>query len=79
MFYYILTDYTILFLACSVNGNIIKVRKEMCRERIDSRSPVSVLLPTLKDEGLCSYMMLRFLLEKQNNFLDKFCQARGQR
>ncbi|CAC5391523.1 RNF213 [Mytilus coruscus] len=65
---------------CTVNGNVIHVNKELCRRCIDSRSPVSVLLPTLRDDGLCSYMMLRFLLERQNNFLQKFCQVeKGQR
>ncbi|XP_052083737.1 E3 ubiquitin-protein ligase rnf213-alpha-like [Mytilus californianus] len=64
---------------CTVNENIIHVSTELCRRCIDLRSPVSVLLPTLRDDGLCSYLMLRFLLEKQNNFLQKFCQEKGQR
>ena len=32
---------------------------------------ISVLLPAIKDEGLCSYALLDFLMRKQNYFLDK--------
>ncbi|XP_052086034.1 E3 ubiquitin-protein ligase RNF213-like [Mytilus californianus] len=60
---------------CSVNGSFVSVNKEHLRRQIDSRTPVSFLLPTLRDDGgLCAYMLLRFLLERQNSFLGKYCQ-----
>ncbi|CAC5407686.1 RNF213 [Mytilus coruscus] len=59
---------------CSVSGSYLKVKKEHLRKSIDGRTPVSFMLPTLRnDDGLCAYMLLRFLLEKQNSFLEKYC------
>ncbi|CAG2255753.1 RNF213 [Mytilus edulis] len=61
--------------SCSVNGFFVSVNKEHLRRQIDSKTPVSFLLPTLRtDGGLCAYMLLRFLLERQNSFLEKYCQ-----
>ncbi|KAK3098458.1 hypothetical protein FSP39_019662 [Pinctada imbricata] len=41
---------------------------------ITMRSPLSQLLPTHRDAGLCSYVLLYFLLYKQNKFLQEYCQ-----
>ncbi|XP_071122875.1 E3 ubiquitin-protein ligase RNF213-like [Mytilus edulis] len=60
---------------CSANGSFVSVNKDHLRRQIDNKTPISFLLPTLRDDGgLCAYMLLRFLLEKQNSFLEKFCQ-----
>ncbi|CAG2195613.1 RNF213 [Mytilus edulis] len=40
---------------------------------MDDKTPVSYILPANKGHGLCSYVLLFFLLEKQNLFLQKYC------
>ncbi|XP_062605532.1 E3 ubiquitin-protein ligase rnf213-alpha-like [Saccostrea cucullata] len=53
-----------------------KVPKEYCQKMITESHPVSVLLPTFRDAGLCSYGLLYFLLKKQNNFLQEYCKKK---
>ncbi|XP_062572465.1 E3 ubiquitin-protein ligase rnf213-alpha-like [Saccostrea cucullata] len=53
-----------------------KVPKEYCQKAITEGHPVSVLLPTFRDAGLCSYGLLYFLLKKQNNFLQEYCKKK---
>ncbi|XP_061169263.1 E3 ubiquitin-protein ligase RNF213-like isoform X1 [Saccostrea echinata] len=53
-----------------------KVPKEYCQKPITESHPVSVLLPTFRDAGLCSYGLLYFLLKKQNNFLQEYCKKK---
>ncbi|VDI81602.1 Hypothetical predicted protein [Mytilus galloprovincialis] len=60
--------------SCCANGGILRVGKSHCRKPIDDKTPVCYLLPTYKDTGLCAYLTLRFLLEKQNAFLDDYCR-----
>ncbi|VDH89970.1 Hypothetical predicted protein [Mytilus galloprovincialis] len=41
---------------------------------MEERTPIAYVLPSERDTGLCSYALLFFLLEKQNLFLQKYCQ-----
>ncbi|OPL21215.1 hypothetical protein AM593_08590, partial [Mytilus galloprovincialis] len=61
-----------------VNGNFVYLSKENCRRRMDERTSIACVLPSERDNGLCSYALLFFLLEKQNLFLQKYCQQMGQ-
>lgn len=49
------------------------VAKDYCRP-ITDQTPISHLLPTTKEAGLCSYALLDYLTRKQNDFLDKYMQ-----
>ncbi|XP_053396342.1 E3 ubiquitin-protein ligase rnf213-alpha-like isoform X2 [Mercenaria mercenaria] len=60
-----------LYLCPTELGGMI-VSKEYCNRSINDRTPVSMLLPTTKEAGLCSYVLLDFLMRKQNDFLDKY-------
>ncbi|XP_061169274.1 E3 ubiquitin-protein ligase rnf213-alpha-like [Saccostrea echinata] len=55
---------------------LARVPKEYCHKSITETNPVSVLLPTFRDAGLCSYGLLYFLLKKQNNFLQEYCKKK---
>ncbi|KAL5009497.1 hypothetical protein ScPMuIL_011802, partial [Solemya velum] len=50
-----------------------KVSKEYCQREMTKSSPLGMLIPTLRDSGLCSYALLHFLLTQQNEFLQKYC------
>eukprot|EP00105_Crassostrea_gigas_P007927 XP_011422344.1 PREDICTED: E3 ubiquitin-protein ligase rnf213-alpha [Crassostrea gigas] len=53
-----------------------KIPKEFCQKPITDAHPVSVLLPTFRDSGLCAYGLLYYLLKKQNNFLQEYCKVK---
>ena len=66
--------YNILhFSVCPANESLVTVSKEYCRSDITEKTPISYLLPTHRDAGLCSYVLLFFLLKKQNLFLQNYC------
>ncbi|CAG2226879.1 RNF213 [Mytilus edulis] len=56
-----------------LNGSFVYLSKEYCQKRMDDKTSVSYILPANKGHGLCSYVLLFFLLEKQNLFLQKYC------
>ncbi|XP_053396010.1 E3 ubiquitin-protein ligase rnf213-alpha-like [Mercenaria mercenaria] len=60
-----------LYLCPTELGGMI-VSKEYCNKSITDKTPISMLLPTTKEAGLCSYALLDFLMRKQNDFLDKY-------
>nr|XP_034331576.1 E3 ubiquitin-protein ligase rnf213-alpha [Crassostrea gigas] len=55
---------------------LTKIPKEFCQKPITDAHPVSVLLPTFRDSGLCAYGLLYYLLKKQNNFLQEYCKVK---
>ena len=59
-------------LACPTELGGVRVAKDLCRTPITDKTPISVLLPTMKESGLCTFALLDFLLRKQNDFLDKY-------
>ncbi|KAK7494871.1 hypothetical protein BaRGS_00013998, partial [Batillaria attramentaria] len=40
---------------------------------ITLESPLAVLLPSTRGPGLCSYMLLQYLLSQHNQFLQRYC------
>ncbi|VDH91002.1 Hypothetical predicted protein, partial [Mytilus galloprovincialis] len=62
---------------CRTSTGRYRVNNAHCRKRIDGKTPISYLLPTYRDSGLCGFILLRFLLEKQNTFLGDFCREKG--
>ncbi|XP_053396339.1 E3 ubiquitin-protein ligase rnf213-alpha-like isoform X2 [Mercenaria mercenaria] len=56
-----------------------KVSKEYCNRSVNDKTPVSVLLPTTKEAGLCSYALLDFLMRKQNDFLDQYLKEANRK
>ncbi|XP_071137099.1 E3 ubiquitin-protein ligase rnf213-alpha-like [Mytilus edulis] len=59
--------------ACPANESIVTVDKSHCRTDITEKTAISHLIPTYRDAGLCSYVLLFFLLKKQNLFLQEYC------
>eukprot|EP00105_Crassostrea_gigas_P007930 XP_011422347.1 PREDICTED: E3 ubiquitin-protein ligase rnf213-alpha isoform X2 [Crassostrea gigas] len=55
---------------------LTKIPKEFCQKPITDAHPVSVLMPTFRDNGLCAYGLLYYLLKKQNNFLQEYCKVK---
>ncbi|CAC5383752.1 RNF213 [Mytilus coruscus] len=60
--------------ACHTKTATVQLDLQYCRTSIDDKTPLSLLLPTHKGIGLCSYMMVAFLLEKQNQFMEQYCK-----
>ncbi|VDI23651.1 Hypothetical predicted protein [Mytilus galloprovincialis] len=56
-----------------VNGTIVYLSKENCNRKMDDKTSLSYILPAKTEDGLCSFAVLFFLLEKQNLFLQKYC------
>ena len=67
------------FAVCPANESLVTVAKEYCRTEITEKTPISVLIPTHRDAGLCSYVLLFFLLKKQNMFLQNYCGQTKQK
>ena len=61
-----------LVSVCPTELGGMTVSKEYCKRTINDKTPISMLLPTIKEAGLCSYSLLDFLMRKQNDFLDKY-------
>jgi hypothetical protein len=61
------------YIGIPVDGKLVSMSKENCRKKIDDKTPISFVLPTHKESGLCSFALLFFLMEKQNLFLQKYC------
>ncbi|WAR11572.1 RN213-like protein [Mya arenaria] len=55
------------------------VKSSLCDTPITEDTCLLVLLPTTKEEGLCSYAMLDFLFRQQNNFLDEYLKTCGRK
>ncbi|CAC5425030.1 RNF213 [Mytilus coruscus] len=66
---------------CEVDGIRLEFNGVYRGRVIDNNTPVSFFLPKHKDDGLCSYLLLHFLLEKQNSFLKQIsdCNPQGIR
>ncbi|CAC5415238.1 RNF213 [Mytilus coruscus] len=58
--------------ACHTKTATVQLDLQYCRTSINDRTPLSFLLPTHKGVGLCSYMLVAFLLEKQNQFMEQY-------
>ncbi|XP_053396012.1 E3 ubiquitin-protein ligase rnf213-alpha-like [Mercenaria mercenaria] len=67
------------FYLCTTESGGALIPKQYCRRCINDETPVSMLLPTTEDEGLCSYVLLDFLMRKQNDFLDKYIKETGRK
>jgi len=52
---------------------------EYAQSAVDDNSCLAVLLPSLRDYGLCSIALLYFLYEKQNDFLERYCKLKKQK
>ena len=61
-----------LIAACPTELGGVTVPKDLCRAPITDKTPISVLLPTMKESGLCTFALLDFLLRRQNDFLDRY-------
>ncbi|KAK3585590.1 hypothetical protein CHS0354_036776 [Potamilus streckersoni] len=53
----------------------MQVLQEYCSKGIDRTTPISQLLPTSSGAGLCTWSLMRFLLKKQNDFLEEYCRV----
>ncbi|XP_062574164.1 E3 ubiquitin-protein ligase rnf213-alpha-like [Saccostrea cucullata] len=52
-----------------------QIQGDTCNFTLNEKCPISYFLPTFSDEGLCSYGLLYFLLNKQNEFLKKYSKV----
>ncbi|KAL4233165.1 hypothetical protein ACF0H5_007850 [Mactra antiquata] len=64
-------EHLIMYMCPTLLGGMT-ISKEYCTQSIVDTTPISILLPTTKEAGLCSYAMLDFLMRKQNDFLDRY-------
>lgn len=62
--------------ALPTTEGLIRVPKEYCQKTLSVEQPVAMLLPTFRDQGLCSYGLLYYLLKKQNSFLQEYCKVK---
>ena len=49
---------------------------EYAQRPVNEDSCLAMLLPSLRDFGLCSLALLYFLYEKQNDFLERYAKLR---
>ncbi|XP_052062754.1 E3 ubiquitin-protein ligase rnf213-alpha-like isoform X2 [Mytilus californianus] len=61
---------------CLLENNVLAIDKSYFRSAISDDTPISYLIPTYRDAGLCSYILLYFLLKKQNMFIEQYCYQR---
>ena len=62
---------TVYYTVCPTELGGMLVQKDYCIPITEER-PISILLPAIKEEGLCPYALLDFLMRKQNDVLDKY-------
>jgi hypothetical protein len=43
------------------------------------KSPLAILLPDTSGPGLCSYILLQYLLSEHNYFMEAYCAALKKR
>ncbi|XP_053388236.1 E3 ubiquitin-protein ligase rnf213-alpha-like [Mercenaria mercenaria] len=60
---------------CPTELGGMAVEKEYCNMSINEKTPLSMLLPTEKEIGLCFYALLDFLMRRQNDFLDNYVKV----
>ncbi|VDI52044.1 Hypothetical predicted protein [Mytilus galloprovincialis] len=60
-----------------VNKRIMQLKSGLAETVIDDDTPVSFLLPSHTDQGFLSYILLYFLLQRQNLFLEKYRQSKS--
>ncbi|XP_067673877.1 E3 ubiquitin-protein ligase rnf213-alpha-like [Haliotis asinina] len=58
----------------TVHDGLIHLPDAYKNMTIDENSPLAVLLPSTQGPGICSYMMLEFLLRKHNEFMESYCE-----
>jgi len=68
--------YICLHLLVAFGGQ--KLPAEYAQRPIDEDSCLAVLLPSLRDYGLCSIALLFFLHKKQNDFLEEYSKLKKQ-
>ncbi|XP_063441660.1 E3 ubiquitin-protein ligase rnf213-alpha-like [Mytilus trossulus] len=61
---------------CLLENNVLSIDKSYFRAGLSDDTPISYLIPTYCDAGLCSYILLYFLLKKQNMFIEQYCYQR---
>lgn len=52
---------------------LVNLPDEFHNVKISEDSPLAVLLPATSGPGLCSYVLLQYLLKEHNNFMEKYC------
>ncbi|XP_041355040.1 E3 ubiquitin-protein ligase RNF213-like [Gigantopelta aegis] len=62
----------------SLHGGLVRLPQEFRNVKITPDSQLAILLPSTTGPGLCSYILLEFLLRKHNEFLDRYCAVTQQ-
>lgn len=62
-----------IFLGIQTSDGIKQVSEKYHGRDLVREDPISLFLPTMRDQGLCSYGLLYFLLRVQNTFLEEYC------
>ncbi|KAK7459431.1 hypothetical protein BaRGS_00038999, partial [Batillaria attramentaria] len=64
---------------CRAPGEgFVSLPEEYHNTSITADSPVAVLLPATRGPGLCSYILLQYLLAAHNDFMIKYCQIQKE-
>ena len=52
---------------------VVSLPEEFHNAAVTRESHIAVLLPSSRGPGLCSYILLQFLIRKNNDFLHTYC------
>lgn len=70
----ILINILLIYAVCPIKRNPVAIDEAYLRSDIaDDATQVSYLIPTYRDAGMCSYILLFFLIQQHNMFLQSFC------
>ena len=68
------------FAACFTPlDGLVYLPDEFHNANISEDSPLAVLLPATTGPGLCSYVLLQYLLTEHNNFMEQYCAVLRRR
>ncbi|XP_070188878.1 E3 ubiquitin-protein ligase rnf213-alpha-like [Littorina saxatilis] len=75
----IVKEHLIGFQCVAPTEGLVSLPEEYHNASMTTDSPIAVLLPSTQGPGLCSYILLQFLLSQNNHFLETYCPLVKQR
>ncbi|XP_070190023.1 E3 ubiquitin-protein ligase rnf213-alpha-like [Littorina saxatilis] len=75
----IVKEHLIGFQCVTPAEGLVSLPEEYHNASMTTDSPIAVLLPSTQGLGLCSYILLQFLLGRNNDFMQTYCPMVKQR
>ncbi|KAK7107714.1 hypothetical protein V1264_015588 [Littorina saxatilis] len=69
----IVKEHLITYNCLAPTEGLVSLPEEFHNASMTTDSPIAVLLPSTQGPGLCSYILLQFLLSRHNDFLQRYC------